>query len=98
MAALLFFIIGTPTGILRAWVVQHMWTWFVTPTFNVPTPKIAVIYGLWWFIGLLWPTPKPPTQDDDESATYNVVVTLVFSVFMSLMGLLIGSIAHGIAG
>lgn len=86
--ALLVF--GVPVAILKAWVLQHLWHWFVVPTFHVPVPKIAVLYGLFWVVGLLWPIPKA----DDELTGKTAFTVLFTSVWMSMFGLLVGAIAH----
>lgn len=88
-------VLGVPVAILRAWALQHLWAWFVLPTFGVTVPSIATLYGLAWVVGLLWPMPKTDDEPMDGQAVFKFVFV---SVWMSLFGLLVGAIAHAVGG
>ncbi len=91
MAVLAALVLGIPLAVLRAWVVQRLWVWFVAPTFGVETPKVAVLYGLAWVVGLLWPTPSTAADPVDYERVVRYVST---SLFMSTVGLVVGWVAH----
>lgn len=38
----------TPFSLLTyAWVTAKMWAWFITPTFGIAAPSLAILAGLW---------------------------------------------------
>lgn len=88
-------VLSTPAHIYRCWVAQKLWSWFVTPTFGVHKPSVAMLYGLTWVVGLLWPLPYVDPNAERDIAHY---LQLIFTiVWTTSMGWLIGVIAHGIA-
>lgn len=41
-----------PASLLRGWVINTMWGWFVLPAFGFAAPGIAVCIGLSFFVHL----------------------------------------------
>jgi len=38
---------------LSGWVGTYLWVWYITPTFNLPTPSIFEFYGFTLFFELI---------------------------------------------
>lgn len=55
---LLFFSFVPLVIIARSWGVVTLWSWFVTPIFNVPAPTQIQAYGLVLFTALFLTIPK----------------------------------------
>lgn len=45
-------VVSLPFALWRAYVITKLWTWFVLPTFHIPTPSVWMVYGLSVVYGL----------------------------------------------
>ena len=75
-------------GVVDAFVFSELWEWFVTPTFHIQKPTLAISYGLILFIEFL---SRKKTIKDNFSDTiakhlghclaYLTLGWIVYSVF-----------------
>ena len=52
---------------VKAFVLQHLWKWFITPTFNIIAPSIIILVGIGIIISYLQPLQKFGKKDAELS-------------------------------
>lgn len=58
--------LGVPVLAYTAFVARSLWGWFVTPAFGVPAPRLAVLFGLLVFAGMLLDRVSPRAREERE--------------------------------
>lgn len=93
--------LSIPSSILNAVIVSQYWTWFITPTFGVHSPKLVAIIGIAWMISLLtssytstYALEKLDAIHPEESDKLRPLVRIMTSVLVSLFALGIGWVLH----
>lgn len=87
--AILGFIVGIGTSLLRAFVVSKGWAWFVLPTFGIAVPTILTLWGLSWFFALFLPgivADGYAANKFNESSIPDWAFNAVLSATFSLLG------------
>lgn len=70
--------------VTRGMVMHVLWTWFVVPTFHVPTPRVAVLLGLNCLVGMFGPLPTNKPDDEVPPVVHAVVGAVVVpAVFLA---------------
>lgn len=81
LAAPWIILLMTPFGILRAWIIQTIYTWFLVPI-GAPHLNLWRVYGLTLLIGLL--APPPSKAPDGLSDALSSAVARVVAAFIVL--------------
>lgn len=84
----LYIVIGTGCGIVRAWVLCKLWLWFVVPQFHLANLHISVAYGLSMVAYTLHSIPSPEYKD--ESTTATIGRSISYGILIPLTSLLVG--------
>ena len=99
MWLLFMLVICLPLTLLRGWVFLMLWSWFVTPVFNLPALNLAVSVGLCTLIGFFTSALgvdvsriKQSVLDMDQNKLY--IESVISSILWSLIALGTGFIAH----
>lgn len=54
-------------ALTQAYVLMHLWAWFVVPTFHLPALSLPLAIGMRLVLGFLTPLGMPhPRKDDKE--------------------------------
>lgn len=81
----------TVACVIRGFVLSVLWSWFMVPTFGLPTLGITASIGLCLVIGFI---VVPLVSDNHKSEKKNWVEVLLESVFSPLLVLFVGWIIH----
>ncbi len=68
MVGLLAMTISFANFVLRGFVLQALWGWFVTPTFGVQPPGVAVCVGLFLVVMVFREVPRRKLEDKDRES------------------------------
>lgn len=61
-----------PIGLYNAYVMQQVWTWFVTPTFSVAAPSVLMLWGMSYLVYLT----TARVSQDEMSLTFAVAASI----------------------
>jgi len=64
----------------KAFVLQHLWAWFITPTFDVDVPSVAVLIGLFYCVALFLSSLDKAKSKHGVWASlfYNITIASIF--------------------
>lgn len=68
-----------PMALFHGWIAAYLWTWFVLPTFGIPTPAIPVLAGLMLYANFL------RLRKRDEQTLTQVIAELMAVVVASFI-------------
>lgn len=99
LAFIIMLLVTIPLTFLRGWVFIMLWSWFVTPVFNLPMLNMPVSIGLCTIIayftsvvGLDTATLKLELLGKSQTKVFTE--TVISSIIWSLMALGTGYVAH----
>ncbi len=94
VGCLLMSLLTLPLAFWNAWVLSHMWGWFVTPTFGKPVPSLAMLAGLVATVRIITVTYR---KADDDTLFETVIGSTVFQLQYGLAVLGFGFILNRMA-
>lgn len=81
-------ILGLPTlifviSVLRAFVIQQLWSWYIVPGFHAPDITLPVAFGVSLLLGYLMPQARCTDERDNSE---KIGVTIAIPAFTLLVG------------
>ncbi len=79
--------------VMRGFVFQQLWAWFVVPQFGLATLSLGIACGLVTLVGFVanFPTSVP---DEETRTGEDVTKAFVFGVTLTALVLLYGFVIH----
>lgn len=74
-------------AVLGGWVLQHLWEWFILPTFTTHALGIGEAMGIKFVVGYFLPTPH-----SDKPKNFGTILAEGFVLNLLILGL--GYILH----
>jgi hypothetical protein len=84
-------ILAIPVALWVSFVATYLWEWFIVPVFHAPSLGVLQMWGIFLFIGLVFPSLTPSAESGkDNDDGWKAAALLVKAIVGPLVALVTG--------